>query len=160
MSNKLYGIARLGRDIEIRDVGNPSQPVGNLSLAFNYGKKDPQTGKRPTQWIDGTLWGARADSLAPYLLKGASILVTLDDVHIETFTKGDGAPGHKMVGRVSDIDLAGAPPAGQAAPQQQAAAPRQAAPARQAPARTAVPAQRQAAPAATGFDDMDDDIPF
>ena len=70
--------------------------------------------------------------------------VTLEDVHIETFTsqKGD---GHKLAGRVIDVELAGG-------------GERTAAPApRQAPAPRPAPA---AAPMGSGFDDLDSDIPF
>jgi single-strand DNA-binding protein len=40
--------------------------VANVSLAFTYGKKGDD-GKRPTQWVDASLWGQRAESLAPYI---------------------------------------------------------------------------------------------
>ena len=141
---KLFGLARLGRDAEIRYIPS-GEAVASLSLAFSYGKKGAD-GKRPTQWVDGALWGKRAEALAPYLLKGSLIAVTLEDVHIETFRKQDGTDGVKLAGRVIDVELAGgkddrAAPAPQA-PRQQAA------PQRQAPASTS-----------SGFDDMSDDHP-
>lgn len=138
---KPQGLARLGRDAEVRFT-NDGTPVASLSLAFSYGKKG-QDGKRPTQWVDGSLWGARAEALAPYLTKGAMVVAYLDDVHIETY-QGRNGEGHKLAGRVTDLELV---PTGQreesAAPQRQASAPRPA-----------------PAPASSGFDDMDDDIPF
>jgi len=138
---KLFGLARLGRDAEIRYTAQ-NEPVASLSLAFSYGKKG-NDGKRPTQWVDGALWGKRAEALAPYLLKGSLIVVTLDDVHIETF-QSNGGEKSKLAGRVSDVELAGG---GQAAP----------APAQQAAPR---PAARPAPAPAQSFSDMDDDIPF
>ena len=135
-----YGLARLGRDAELRTTGK-GDTVATLALAFTRRVK----GEKLTQWVDGALWGKRAESLAPYLLKGGLVAVTLEDVHIETFTsqKGD---GHKLAGRVIDVELAGG-------------GERTAAPApRQAPAPRPAPA---AAPMGSGFEDMDDDsIPF
>lgn len=97
------GLARLGNDAVVRMAGTDS--VCNLSLAFSYGKKG-EDGNRPTQWVDASLWGARADSMAQYLLKGTRLVVTLDDLHIETFPKLEGQ-GIKLVARVSNIEFAG-----------------------------------------------------
>lgn len=139
---QLFGLARLGRDAEVRFTTG-GEPVASLSLAFSYGKKG-EDGKRPTQWVDGALWGKRAEALAPYLLKGGLVAVTLEDVHIETY-QGKNGEGHKLAGRVVNVELAGGGDKQAAAP-----APRQ--------QRTAAPAP--AAKSSTGFDDMDDDIPF
>ena len=139
---QMIGIARIGRDAEVRYTAG-GEAVAALSLAFSYGKKG-QDGKQPTQWVDASVWGKRAESLAPYLLKGQQVYVVLDDAHVETFHKRDGGEGHKLAGRVSAIEFAGPRP-------ERAEAPR------------SEPAQRAASkPAgkAMAFDDMDDDIPF
>jgi single-strand DNA-binding protein len=135
-----FGLARLGKDAELRHTPSGDSVV-NLALAFTYGAKG-QDGKRPTQWVDATFWGKRAESLAPYLLKGGLVSITLDDVHIETYTsaKGDGS---KLVGKVLQIELAGG---GQSA----------SAPVQQRPA--AQPAHRTAAK--QDFVSEPDDIPF
>ncbi len=142
---QLIGLARLGRDAEARTVGD--NVVANLSLAFDY--YDPKAEKkRSTTWIDAALWGKQATALEQWLLKGSMVCVTVDDLHMETF-QGRNGEGHKLVGRVTAIKLAGS------RQDSQAPAP---APAR-APAPT--PAPRPApAPASSGFADMDDDIPF
>lgn len=141
------GLARIGRDVELRFMPN-GDAVANISLAFTYGRKDNE-GKRPTQWVEASIWGKRAEALAPYLLKGGQVSATLEDVCIETF-QGKSGEGHKLVGRVLAIDLVST---GQATQQQ---APRP------APAQNNAPQQRPVAPkpAGSGFDDMDDDIPF
>lgn len=140
--SKMFGLARLGRDAEIRTTSQ-GESVATLSLAFSYGRKGSD-GNRPTQWVDAALWGKRAEALAPYLLKGGLVAVTLEDVHIETFTsqKGD---GHKLAGRVIDVELAGG------GERTAAPAPRQVHAPRPAPA---------TAPMGSGFDDLDSDIPF
>ena len=125
---QLFDVARIGRDAVLRFTPNDGTAVVNLALACDYGRKDPQTGKRPTQWVDATLWGRQAEALAPYLLKGQQVQVTVDDVHIETY-QGQNGPGHKLVGRISHIKLVGSAPQQQGQGQQQA--PRQQAPQQQ-----------------------------
>lgn len=95
---KAFGLARIGRDVEVR-MTPQGEPVAGLSLAFSRTVK----GEKLTQWVDAALWGKRAESLAPYLLKGGQIAVTLDDVHIETYGEGK----TKLAARVLDIELAG-----------------------------------------------------
>jgi len=101
----LTGLARLGRDAEIRFVPS-GEAVCNLSLAFNYGKKATGEQHRPSQWVDASLWGKRAEALAPYLLKGGLVDVVLGDPHIETF-EGKNGTGTKLSARVLEIELAG-----------------------------------------------------
>lgn len=137
---QLIGLARLGRDAEARTVGDNT--VANLSLAFDY--YDPKAEKkRSTTWIDAALWGRQAEVLEQYLLKGTQVCVTVDDLHLETY-QGRNGDGTKLVGRVTNIKLAGG--------RQDAAAP---APAPRAPA----PAPRAPAPA-PAIDDDDMDVPF
>ena len=104
---QMFGVARIGRDAEVRYTAG-GDAVVSLSLAFEYGKKVDN--KKPVQWVDVALWGKRGEAMAPYLLKGQQVGVTLDEVHIETFTKADQSQGFKLVGRVSNIEFAGSPP--------------------------------------------------
>ena len=148
----ITGSFRLGRDAELRKIPS-GESVINLALAFNWGQKG-QDGNRPSQWIDAALWGKRAEALAPYLLKGAQIYAVLSDPHIETY-QGKNGEGHKLAARVLEVELVGPKPQGQPAPQAQqrnAYADQRGAP---QPAR-----QQRPAPASSGFDDMDSDIPF
>lgn len=142
---QIIGVARLGKDCELRYIQS-GDAVTNLSLAYNYGKKDQQ-GNRPSQWIEGVLWGKRAEGLMPYLLKGQQLCVTLDDVHTEEY-EGRNGKGFKLVGTVTNIEFVGSKPdsSGQQAQQRPAAAP--------------APQQRPAAPAPQRHDDFGDDMPF
>ncbi len=145
---KAHALARLGRDSESRFT-NSGQQVTSLSLAINYGRRG-EDGKRPTQWVDGSLWGERGEKLAPYLLKGTLIVVSLSDVHIEEF-EGKNGKASKLVARVDDLELVANGQRDQAQ-QSQAARPPAAAPRQASPSL----AQRQAG----GFEDMDDGVPF
>jgi single-strand DNA-binding protein len=137
---KANGLARIGKDAEVRFTPGGT-PVANVSLAFTYGKKGDD-GKRPTQWVDASLWGQRAESLAPYIKKGGQIVAYLEDVSIQTYVKGDGTSATKMVARLVDLEFVSS---GEQASSQPKPQPRP-----------------QAAPQShgSGFDDMDDDIPF
>lgn len=148
---KAFGLARIGRDAEIRYTqGNDA--VASLSLAFSYGRKGDD-GKRPTQWVDASLWGKRAEALAPYLKKGGLVSVSLEDVHTEVY-QGKHGEATKVVARVVDLELAGS------GERQQAAPPAQAPAARQQQQRPAQPQRPAPAPQGSGFDDLDNDIPF
>jgi single-strand DNA-binding protein len=150
------GVYRLGRDAELRRLPS-GEPVCNLSLAYNWGKKDAN-GKQETTWIDAALWGKRAESTAQHLTKGTAIFAVLSDLHVEYFSKGDGSQGVKLAARVDTFDFIPTQRSDRnEGDQQQAPRPQQSA----APAPAPRPAPRPPTrPAASGFDDMDDDIPF
>lgn len=97
---KAQGLARIGKDAEVRFTPGGTA-VANVSLAFTYGKK----GDRPTQWVDASIWGQRAEPMAPYLTKGKQIVAYLEDVHLQTYTKGDGTTNTKMVARLADLEF-------------------------------------------------------
>jgi len=132
---RAQGLCRLGRDAEIKYLQN-GDAVANLSLAFDFGKRGAD-GNRPTQWIDASLWGKRAEALSPYLLKGSQVVAYLEDVHIENYV-GKNGPSSKLVGRVVDIELVSNKGARDQAPAEH-----------EAPKRTSAE-----------FDKLDDDIPF
>lgn len=140
---------RIGRDAELRFTAS-GDPVCSIPVAVDYGRKG-QDGKKPTQWYEVTLWGKQAEGLAEYLTKGKQVFFTGTDLRVETFQKGDGTPGVKLVCRCSEIKFASDGQQGQQPQRQQ---PQQQ---RQQPQQTERPAQnQQAAP----IDSFDDDIPF
>lgn len=148
----MTGIARLGKDAEVRFTPS-GQQVANLALAFNYGRKGDD-GNRPTQWVDASLWGDRAEKLAPYLTKGQTVYVMLEEPHIETY-EGKNGTGAKMVARVASIEFAGSKQDGQQQSQRQ-----QSAPDNPRPPQQSAPRPQQGSGGGGGFGDFDDDIPF
>lgn len=144
---QLTDIGRIGRDTEVRFTPG-GDAVANLAIACEYGRKG-QDGKRPTQWVDATLWGKQAEAMAPYLVKGQQVYFTIDDAHVEIYKKSDGADGVKLTGKVIIIKFAGSPPDAQHQAQRQAPQQRQATQQR--------PAQMKPVQDADNFDD---DIPF
>jgi single-strand DNA-binding protein len=141
----MSGLARLGADAELR-YPTSGEPVAKLRLAFNYGQKDSD-GNRPAQWVEASMFGKRAEALAQYLTKGTAVVVVLSDPHVETWEKKDKTTGFKLVGRVLELEFAGG---GREAGDGQAGG-------KARPA--ADSSSRQAAPA-SGFDDLEDDLPF
>ena len=95
---------RIGQEPNLRYTQKGDAVMG-LSLAYNYGRKGDD-GKKPTQWVEGSLWGKQAEALQPYLQKGGQIVATLDDLHIEQY-EGKNGPGHKLVGRIVGLELVG-----------------------------------------------------
>ena len=150
---------RIGRDAELRFIPS-GEAVADIAIACNYGRK--VDGEQPTQWIKATIWGKQAEALAPYLTKGKGIVAVLQDVNIQEFD-GKNGKGHSLVGRVVSIEFSISQPRSDEA-EAEAPAP--------APRRAPAPApQRFSRPGSaaghgtvgnppTGFDDMDDDIPF
>ena len=130
------GIARVGKDPVVRYTQD-NKAVLDLSLAFSYGRKG-QDGKQPTQWVDASFWGVRAEKVAPYIQKGKQLYVQLSDLHIENYTKKDGTAGSSLKGVVQELELIGNREESAPEPHKQFAAPS----------------------AANGVNELEDDIPF
>ena len=141
----LTGLARLGRDASLRYTQG-GDPVLEMALAFNYGQKD-SSGNKPTQWIEASMWGKRAEALKDYLKKGAAIDAIIADPHIETWQKKDQTTGFKLVGKVLELEFAGGAREAGSFPSSDKSQP-----AADSPRRPAAPAR--------SFDDLDDDVPF
>lgn len=149
----LHAIAhgRIGRDTELRSTPYGTS-VAELAIACDYGRKG-QYGKKPVQWLRASLWGKQAEALAQYLTKGKGVVVIVSDLHVREFKKQDGTTSNALEGRVDSIEFTGVGPREDG--NQQPAASTQ--PRQQGAATRPAPAQR---PASSGFDDMDDDVPF
>ncbi len=164
--NKVILVGNCGRDPEIRYLPS-GQAVANVSVATSSRRKDKNTGEsiEDTQWHRVTFYDRLAEIAGEYVKKGRPIYVegrlkygkytdqsgveknTVDIVATELQLLG-GREG--MGGPGGDGDEGGGY---QQAPRRAAPPPRAAAP---APAPRQAPAPRPA----SGFDDMDDDIPF
>ena len=161
--NKVILIGNCGRDPEIRYLPS-GQAVANVSIATTSRRKDRTSGEtvEDTQWHRVTFYDRLAEIVGEYVKKGRPIYVegrlkygkytdqagveknTVDIIATELQLLG----GREGMGAPSGGDEDGGAPA-----RRPAAAPRPAA---------SAPVNRPAAAAkpASGFDDMDDDIPF
>lgn len=130
----IFGTFRVGKDAELRKTPNGDSVI-NLALACNYGRKGTD-GKKPTQWLDASLWGKQAEALEQYLVKGKQVSVVAEDPHMETYETQDGQRS-KLVARITSIELIGS--------KTEEVAPKP-------------PPKPEPPP--SNFDDMDSDIPF
>ena len=157
--NKVILVGNCGRDPEIRYLPS-GQAVANVSIATSSRRKDKNTGEsiEDTQWHRVTFYDRLAESAGEYLKKGRPAYIEgrlkygkyTDQAGVEKNTVDIIATELQLLGGREGM---GGPGEGDDGGQRRAApAARPAAP---APARTA-PAARPA----SGFDDMDDDIPF
>jgi len=136
--NSISVSGNIGKDSEVRFLPN-GDPICSFSVADSMGKD------KATIWWNCSLFGKRAEALSQYLVKGQQVTV-IGNVTEREWQDKEGNKRKSMDVRVSDVALMGGKREGQ-----QSAAP-------------AAPAPRTVSGKTThsgsGFDDMDDDIPF
>ena len=164
--NKVILVGNCGRDPEIRYLPS-GQAVANVSVATSSRRKDKNSGEmiEDTQWHRVTFYDRLAEIAGEYVKKGRPIYVEgrlkygkyTDQAGVEKNTVDIIATELQLLGGREGMGGPGGDEGGggggYARP---AAAPRAAAPA----APRQAPAQRPAPAPSSGFDDMDDDIPF
>jgi len=159
--NKVIVVGNLGRDPEMRTFPSGDQ-VANVTVATTDRWKDKQSGemREATEWHRIVFNGRLAEIAGQYLRKGSQVYVE-GSLRTRKWTDKDGIEKYTTEIRADQMQMLGSRqgmggPGGDDGGGYEA--PRQSAPAR-APA--AAPRQAPAASkAASGFDDMDDDIPF
>jgi len=97
---KLIGLARIGNEPELRYTSS-NMAVLQLSLAYSHGKE------KATQWVRATMFGKRAEAVAPHLIKGQLIYVEIADVNINKFTAKDGSEAVSMQGVLQEMEFTG-----------------------------------------------------
>ena len=159
--NKVILVGNCGRDPEVRYLPS-GQAVANVTLATSTRRKDKNTGEsiEDTQWHRITFYDRLAEIAGEYVKKGRPIYVE-GRLKYGKFTNKDGVEqntcdiiatemqllgSREGMGNPSGDDSGG----GYAKPNAPASRPALAAAARPAPS----------AKPSSGFDDMDDDIPF
>ncbi len=158
--NKVIIVGNLGRDPEMRSFPSGDQ-VANVTIATTAKWKDKQSGemKEATEWHRVVFNGRLAEIVGQYLRKGSQVYVEgslrtrkwTDQSGQEKYTTEIRADQMQMLGSRQGMGGPGGDDGGGYEAPRQAAARAPAAAPRQAPAPTK---------AASGFDDMDDDIPF
>jgi single-strand DNA-binding protein len=159
--NKVILVGNCGRDPEVRYLPS-GQAVANVSVATSSRRKDKTSGEmvEETQWHRVTFFDRLAEIVGEYVKKGTPIYVE-GRLTYRKFTNKDGVEQNATDIIATEMQLLGSRQ-GMGAPsgsdEEGGGAPRRSAPPSRAPAPAA---QRPAASKpASGFDDMDDDIPF
>ncbi|MEO6972097.1 MAG: single-stranded DNA-binding protein [Rhodoferax sp.] len=156
--NKVIIVGNLGRDPEVRTFPSGDR-VANVTVATTDRWKDKQSGemKEATEWHRVVFNGRLAEIVEQYLRKGSQVYVEgslrtrkwADKDGIEKYSTEIRADQMQMLGSRQGMGGPGADDAGGGQSRAPSAAPRAGAPRAAAPAKSA-----------SGFDDMDDDIPF
>jgi single-strand DNA-binding protein len=158
--NKVIIVGNLGRDPEMRTFPSGDR-VANVTVATTDMWMDKKTGelKEATEWHRVVFNGRLAEIAGEYLRKGSQVYVEgslrtrkwTDKDGIEKYTTEIRADQMQMLGSRHGMGGPGADEEDPGGARRAAPASRPAAPAAQRPA---------ASKPSTGFDDMDDDIPF
>jgi len=98
--NVLNAIGNVGKDAEVKYLAS-GDPILNFSFALTSGYGDKQI----TSWLNCSLFGKRAETLAPMVLKGTKIGITGEVVNREY--EKDGAKRYSLECRLSNITLLG-----------------------------------------------------
>ena len=143
MLNKVQIIGRVGKDPEVRYSTN-GDAIANFTVATSERYKDKQTGEavEKTEWHNVSAFRRLGEIVGEYVRKGSLIYIE-GKIQTRKYEK-DGVTHYANSIVASEMKMLGSKDGGQ---QQQG---------QQRPANRA-PAPREQA---TGFDDMDDDIPF
>jgi single-strand DNA-binding protein len=154
--NKVILIGNLGRDPEVRYTPSGSA-VCNLRIATTRTWKSRDSGERQeeTEWHSVVLYDRQAEVAGEYLKKGRSVYIEgrlktrkwQDKDGNDRYTTEVVAEEMKMLGGREGMGGGDEGGGGYAREERSAPAPKP-------------PASRPASKPATGFDDMDDDIPF
>lgn len=166
--NKVIILGNLGRDPEVRYTPSGAA-VCNLRIATTRNWKNRESGERQeeTEWHSVVLYDRQAEIAGEYLRKGRPVYIEgrlktrkwqdkdgndryTTEIVAESMQLLGGREGGGMGGGAGDEGGGGF--------SEEAAAPRAQRPA--AAPRAPAPQQRPAPKSSTGFDDMDDDIPF
>jgi single-strand DNA-binding protein len=153
--NKVILIGNLGRDPEVRYAPSGAA-ICNVTIATSRQWKDKTSGERQeeTEWHRVVFYDRLAEIAGEYLKKGRPVYVE-GRLKTRKWTDKDGVEKYTTEVIADQMQLLGSRE-GMGGGDEMAAAPA----ARSAPAPRSAPAAKPAAKSSTGFDDMDDDIPF
>ncbi len=161
--NKVILMGNCGRDPEIRYLPS-GQAVANISIATTTRRKDKTSGENveSTEWHRVTFFDRLAEIAGEYLKKGNPVYVE-GRIKYGKFTNKDGLEQNTCDIVATEMQLlgtrqgAGAPGGDEGGGSYTRAPAPASRPAAARPAPAPAPA---ASKAGSGFDDMDDDIPF
>jgi single-strand DNA-binding protein len=159
--NKVILIGNLGKDPEVRYMPSGSA-ICNITVATSRVSKDKTSGERQeqTEWHRVVLFDRLAEIAGEYLKKGKSVYIE-GRLQTRKWTDKEGVERYSTEIVAQEMTMLGGREggAGGGGSGDDMGEPRAAA-ARPAPPARSAPAPKPAAKSATGFDDMDDDIPF
>ena len=158
--NKVILVGNLGKDPEVRYAPSGSA-ICNVTIATSRQWKDKTSGERQeeTEWHRVVFYDRLAEIAGEYLKKGKSVYIE-GRLKTRKWTDKEGQDRYTTEIIAQEMTMLGSREGGSGGGDEMgsAPAPRSAPPARSAAA--PAPTPKPAARSSTGFDDMDDDIPF
>lgn len=122
----------LGRDSESRFTSG-----GDPVVSFSVGVKSGYGKNESTTWANCSMFGKRAESVAPYLLKGQLVGIS-GEVNLREWADKDGAKRLSLDVRVNDLTLLG----------------------KKEPQSASTQSKSASKPTSGKADESDDDVPF
>ena len=127
--NVLCFTGNIGSDAELKYTGS-----GTAIASFNAAMKSGFGDKAVTTWVRCSLFGKQAESLTPYLTKGAQVGI-VGELSNRKWTDNEGQERYSLEVRVTDVTLLGSK-------------------------QSASPAEQKPAKRVSHGDELDSDIPF
>ncbi|MDO9094725.1 MAG: single-stranded DNA-binding protein [Rubrivivax sp.] len=162
--NKVILIGNLGKDPEIRYAPSGSA-ICNITVATSRVSKDKTSGEKQeqTEWHRVVMFDRLAEIAGEYLKKGKSVYIE-GRLQTRKWTDKEGVEKYSTEIIAQEMTMLGGRDSGGGGGggmgDDMGDAPRSAPAQRSAPPARTAPAAKPAAKQGTGFDDMDDDIPF
>ena len=103
--NKCFISGNLTRDAEIRKTASGAS-IASFGVAVNDRRRNQQTGEWEDypNFIDCAMFGKRAESLSPHLVKGLKVAIE-GKLRQSTWTTSDGQKRSKVEVMVDEIEL-------------------------------------------------------
>lgn len=154
--NKVILVGNLGRDPEMRYLPS-GEAVANLAIATTDKYKD-KSGQmvEQTEWHRVSFFGRTAEVCGQYLKKGGQVYIE-GSIRTRKYTDKEGVEKYATEIRGDRMQMLGGKSGGGMANMDDGGYDQSPQPQRSQPSKAPAAAQR---PASSGFDDMDDDIPF
>lgn len=109
--NSLNATGNISKDAVLKFT-----PKGNAVLEFNFALNSGYGDTKVTTWLNCSVWGKRAETLAPMLLRGTLIGIT-GEFLARPYTNKEGVEKLSLECRVNDVTLLGKKEAVQNVPQ-------------------------------------------
>jgi len=158
--NKVILIGNLGRDPEVRYAPSGSA-IANITLATTRSWKDKNSGEKvdETEWHRVVFYDRLAEIAGEYLKKGKQVYIE-GRLKTRKWTDKDGVEKYTTEVIANEMTMLGSREGMGGGGEEGGGYSRGAAARPSAPAAAAGAEAKPAAKSSTGFDDMDDDIPF
>lgn len=112
--NRVMLIGRVGKDVEVRTVGDGKVASFTLATTEKYKDRNGQL-QENTEWHNIVIWGKPAEVAEKYVQKGSQLFIE-GKIKTEKYTGNDGQEKYATKVYASSMQLLGSKQDGQSAP--------------------------------------------